>query len=76
MFKVRADVGTDNVPVLYITDSIGGTPDGRGITTAAVQKFLEANRKAPTVDIVISSTGGDATTGFAIFTTLMEFPGR
>ncbi len=77
MFSIRAEVGAGSVPTLYIMDAIGRSEmGGGGITISDVQSFLDQHRGAPVIRVSISSTGGDAWTGLAIYEALMRFPGE
>ncbi|WP_437193509.1 head maturation protease, ClpP-related [Planctomicrobium sp. SH527] len=74
-FQIRADAGSGTVPTLYIYDTIERAESGNaGFTLGDLQRFLDANRTAREILVEISSTGGDAYAGIAIYEKLISAP--
>lgn len=74
-FQIRADAGVGMVPTLYIYDAIGRAETGDGgFTLSDLQRFLDSNRTAREILVEISSTGGDAYAGIAIYEKLIQAP--
>lgn len=63
-------------PSIRLYDSIGQSEAGTGTSAEQVSTFLAANRKAPSVEVRINSTGGLASEGVAMFNALRAFPGE
>lgn len=76
-FQIRADANRGEPPTIYIHDMIGRAEGGGGgFTVGDLQQFLDANRNAREIIVEISSTGGDAYAGLAIYEKLISSPAK
>lgn len=75
-FQIKASVDRGEPPTIYIHDAIGRSEGGGGFTVGDLQAFLDRHKDAPVIRVEISSTGGDAWTGLAVYDKLISFRGR
>jgi len=76
-FQMTAEASSTNGrPQIEIFDRIGKDQSGIGTDLKEMRAFLNENHTAPEIDVLISSLGGSAHEGLALYEALKAFPGK